>query len=267
MDIADVHAELVSEIHYNMLCVGKAPIAELGDIFDELAAQFGALGICHLLEFADVGEFRTNLIRSGHSRRYFLRRSRAEGNVRDRHLALNRTNSVLDAVVAGDLALARQIADESTEVWNPDWEYEDDHCFFLLLHRMLQNPGTSPPPDAPVLLTRFERSLENRRSPRYEVCRALVARDSEGFDVSVSALLGEEAARNDEARDSAAVREGDVVYWPRSYLSLEGLALIKIAELLGMKVSGELARCPRIARLPWASHSVEDLFAAIEGLA
>ncbi|WP_437963985.1 Imm49 family immunity protein [Sorangium sp. So ce260] len=266
MDLADVHAELVSEIHYNMLYVGKAPVAGLGDVFDELAAQLEALGICHLLEFADVGEFRTNLIRSGHSRRYFLRRSRAEGNVGDRHLALSRTSSFLDAVVAGDLTLARQLADESTEVWHPDWEYEEDHCFLLLLHRMLQSTGASPPPDAPALLARFERSLENQRSSRYEVCRSIVTRDSKGLDASISALLEEEAARNDEARESAAVHEGDVLYWPRSYVSIEGLALIKLAELQGMKVNGEPARCPRIARLPWSSHSVDDLFEAIERL-
>lgn len=266
MDLARVHEELVSELHHGMLHVGKAPIAELGDLFDDLAGQFEALGLCHLLESADVDELRTNLVRSAHSRRYFLRRSHMEGNDRDRHLALSRTRSFLDAVVAGDLALARQIADASVEVWNPAWEYEDDHCFFLLLHRIAQHGGAFPSPDVPELMGRFERSLEGAKSARYDACRALVARDSESFREALSTLLEEEAARNDEERDSAAVHEGDLLYWPRSYVSVEGLTLLKLADLTGMRIKMDHPLCPELARLPWSAVDQEDLFEAIEQL-
>ncbi|WP_197041109.1 Imm49 family immunity protein [Chondromyces apiculatus] len=263
-----MHEELVSELHYGMLSVGKAPISAMGDEFDAFSHQFEALGICHLLEFADESEFLTNLIRSGHARRYFLRRSRAEGNVADRHLALSRTNSFLAAAAAGDGVLARQIADESTETWNPAWEYEDDHHFFLLLHRLVQQGPSFPSGDVPAILTAFERSLDGATSARHAVCHALVAGDASAFLGALSELMQGEAALRDEKRSSAAVHEGDVAYWPHSFVSVEGLALLNLAQLRGIstETGTTLPLCPEIARLPWSTASVEDLFEAMARL-
>jgi hypothetical protein len=231
-----------------------------------VALQLEGLGICHLLEFVDTDNFRENLIRSGHSRRFFLRRSRSEDNSDDRHLALSRTRCFLDAIVAGSLPLARDIAVLSSETWNASWEYEDDFCYYSLLHRIAIQPELFPTPEAEALLARFERSLEGNPSLHFDVCKALLARDLGAFSEALRALLDAEQAKIEKDRNSPAVNERDILFWPKSYVSIEGLALLKIANLLGLRFEDALPLCPLEARLPWSDSPTRDLFAEIEML-
>jgi hypothetical protein len=267
MDLAEVHEELVAEIRDGLGYVAEpAHMADLGDIFDTLSLQLEGLGLCHLFEFADQAAFRENMIRSGHSRRFFLRRSRSEKNEDDRHLALSRNRAFLDAVVGGSLVLARDIARLSTETWNPAWEYEDDFCFYLLLHTIAQQTGPFPRSESHGLLKRFEESVAGGESPHLDVARALVAKDPAAFADSLLGLLGDEAGQIENDRDSAAVHEGDVLFWPKSRVSIEGLALLNVADLLGISVQGEFPLCPSLARLPWNEEPVRDVFEEIEAL-
>ena len=239
---------------------------ELGDVFDTLALQLEGLGLCHLLELADEASFRENMVRSGQSRRFFLRRSSLEKNNDDRHLALSHTRAFLDALVAGSLALARDIAVLSTETWNRSWEYEDDFCLYLLLHLLVKQPDLFPTPEARTVLERFERSLEGGKSAHFDVARALVNRDVPAFSDALAALVHAEDVQIEKDRESAAVHERDILFWPKSRVSIEGLALLKVAELLGMQVDGPFQLCPRPARLPWTNQSFRDLFEEIEQL-
>jgi hypothetical protein len=267
MDLAVVHAALITEIKDGLSYVLEpARMAELGDIFDTLSFQFEALGLCHLFEFADQDTFRENLMRSGHGRRYFLRRSHSEKNDADRHLALSGNPGFLDAVVAGALPLACDIARLSTPIWNGNWEYEDDFCFRLLLHQIALDPGAFPTPDAHALLARFEKSLEGGKSVHFDVAKALVAKDPAAFAGALGALVAAEAKKIAKDRVSAAVQEGDLVYWPRSRASIEGLALLNLTRLLNLPVEGEFPLCPPLARLPWKDQPADDLFEEIERL-
>ncbi len=264
MDLATVHEELVDEIQYGLLHVGTSTIAKMGYIFDELAEQFEALALCHLLRFADVEEYRRNLIRSGQARLYYLQRSQMEGSHKDRHLALGRTRSFLDTVVAGDLNLARQIADNSSDFWNFDWEYEDDFCYILFLHRIVQSYPQFPNADSAQILRRFEYSLADKHSNRLAVCKTLSTGDPASFTSALSLLLEDEYEAVEKAQDSAKVHEGDLAYWPSRFVSIEGLALLALAELVRMRVDDEFDRCPLIARLPWRESSEHNLFSELE---
>lgn len=267
MDLADVHQELVAEIRDGLGYVMEpAQMSELGDIFDTLSLQLEGLGLCHLFEFADQASLRDNFIRSGQSRRFFLRRSRLEKNDNDRHLALSRNRAFLDTIVAGALGLARDIALLSTETWNGSWEYEDDFCFFLLLHLIVKQPDPFPTTDARALVERFEAAVEGRKSPHLDVAKALTTRDAAAFAEALRALVGAEVREIEKALDSPAVQEGDVLYWPKSRASIEGLALLNVAALVGLPVVGQFPLCPPLARLPWEDHPVRDLFAEIERL-
>lgn len=268
MDIADVHAVIVPEIHERVALVFENhPMARMSSTFEELSSLFEALGLCHLLEFVDLGEFAQNLCRSGHARRYFLRRSHEEGNVDEPQLAISRSRAVLDALVAGDIALASDIAALSGTQWRPDWEYEDDFCFFLFLHRVvLERTGrvaASETVDGDVL-DRFEEALEGGQAPRLDLCRALVARDAVDFEEALLRRLDQISQELDIERTTAAVQEDfDVGFWPRSFVSIEGLALLTVGELLGVHVKGDPPMCPRIARLPVQPNSYPDFFAEI----
>lgn len=264
MDLAIVHDNLVDEIQYGLFHVGTSAIGEMGYIYEDLSEQLEALALCHLLRFLDLTEFRKNLIRSGQARLHFLRRSRLEGNDRDRHLGLGRTKSFLDVIAAGDLGLARHIANESIRSWNPDWEYEDDFCFFHLLHRIVQIHPLNPPPDSLEILARFERSLEGKPSHRLAVCTALIMRSPTGFSQALEELLAEERAVVENLQDSAKVHEGDLAYWPTRFVSIEGLALLALANLLGLATTVDFDRCPQVARLPWTGAIEPNLFEMLE---
>lgn len=265
MDLAHIHTELVDELREGMHYVAEAKsIATLADLFDAFALQFEALGLCHLLELADADELRECLVRSASSRRYFLRRSALEGNTDDRHLALGRTRSFLDAVAAGSLPVARDIARLSGDTWHEDWEYEDDFCFMLLLHRLVLEPDPLPMGVLQAILARFERALQGASSARYDIGKALVNRHPRAFAAALEALLADEQASLDAERDSSAVHEGDMLYWPRSQVSIEGLALLNMAELIGLQVPDALPLCPPMARLAWTNQSFVDLFEEIE---
>ena|ERR1700685_9174 len=269
MDANEIHDGLVPEIKDALAYVAVGyPIREIGDELEKLSAYFQALGISYLLGSADQERFRENLVRSAHSRRYFLRKSREEHNHDDRRLALARTEAVLDALAAGHIALARQIVDLSIDTWRPDWEYEDDFCYFLFLHRLLEQNGAANLHPLPDLLTRFEKALQGGDSPRLRVCKSLLDRDANSTRQALTDLmerrndeLEEERGRNLE-RDAAAC-----VCWARSSVSTEGLALLRVAEFLGLtplEAGEELQLCPGLAVLPTGDQDYLDMFATIE---
>jgi hypothetical protein len=267
MDLAQIHVELVHAIRDGMSYVAPPlRIAEMGRIFDELALQLEGLALCHLLENADQAAFAENLARSGHARRFFLRRSRLEKNQDDRHLALSGTRCFLDALIAGSLTLAQEIATLSIATWNAAWEYEDDYCFYLFLHTIVKQPAPFPTPEMHTVLNRFERSLEGGNSVHLNVAKALVARDPDAFKDTLLSLLSAEAAQIEKGRQSAAVHERDILFWPKSRVSIDGLALLKIAELVELPMDGDFPLCPQLARLPWSDQTYHDLFEDLERL-
>lgn len=252
MDLADAHAEILEELHWTLIQVMEAELmAPRGDEFDTLCSHFEALALCHLQEFADVDQFRLNLVRAGQARRHFLRRCRSEGATNVRHLARSRTNAFFAALAAGVLPLAREIVTESTHAWNPQWEYEDDFAHVEFLHVLTANPTPSPRAELAPLLAQFERALEGDASPRLDVDKALFDGDAEAFaDAMESFLEAEERVRAEE-KETVGLKEEGVLYWPRAQLSIEGLSLLKAGELVSLSIPRELPLCPNLARLPW----------------
>ncbi len=264
MVLQEIHREILSEIYTQLGVVASgAPVAEIADSFEQLSAYFQALGVCHLLETADADQFRENLVRSGHARRYFLRQSKAQGNDRAPRLALSRTEAFLDAVAAGTLELAREIAERSVANWEPDWEYEDDFCYYAFLHSLVRFPQSPPQPEASALLQRFEKALEGQASPRLDVCQTLLAGDAEAFAEALNGLM-------EVLQDALDVKKQTLesyqepLFWPRTFVSAEGLALLKIAELRNFAVPEEVPLCPSLGRLPPSTREFQDLFQAIE---
>lgn len=266
MDTRDIHKLLLPEIEDEILLVAAGyRMEEIGDVFARLSEYFQALGICYLLENADVDQFRENLVRSGYARRYFLRKSLEEGNDRDRHLSLGWTKALLDSVAAGHLRLARDIINLSIETWEPNWEYEDDFCFYQFLQQVVMNPDYLSNPELEEILARFERALEGGDSLRLEVCKALLRREGGNFSAALYELMQEKQEMHDEQRERMLEPgPSTYVFWPRSFVSVEGLGLIKIAEVVGIKIDEDFPLCPRIARFPTSDHDYTDIFQIIE---
>ncbi len=267
MDIRDVHAALVTETQENLAYMtGTSPAAELGEIFEKLSECFQALGICHLLETGDTEQFRENLVRSGHTRKSFLSRSQREGNQRDRHLAISRTEAILDVLAAGHLPLAREIVQLSPETWERAGEYEDDFCYFRFLHLLVRATEPWPEKELDEVLARFEQALEGADSARLAVCKALRSRSADDFRSALTELLEQKQEALDKKRP-LMTESGDFLFWPVSFVSTEGLALLRLAEMVGLQVEEEFPLCPEAARVPPTDKVYLDLFQEIDKLA
>jgi hypothetical protein len=69
----------------------------------------------------------------------------------------------------------------------------------------------------------------------------------------------------DKRRDKLVERDISVyAFWPRSFVSIEGLSLLRIGDLLGMAVEGDIPLCPEVARLGFTDRSYQDIFLEIE---
>jgi hypothetical protein len=265
MDISLAEALVVEETRTRMASlVASAPIRDKAENLCEISRLFQALAICKLITAADVLKFRESLVRSAQARRYYLRKSRAESSLDDRFLALSRVQAIFDAVVAGDDPLARDVALLSLEQWHDTWEYEDDFCYYLFVHRLVVEPTFVAGEEAAALLARFARALEGKPSVRLELCEALMQRQAEEFRAAFEELLAGFAADNEGKRAKATEYTAGARFWPASFVSVEALAWLRLAARFGIEPADRFEFCPDEARRADGAVSVPDLFAALD---
>ena len=269
MSPEQIHDTLLPEVRDLVgILAGGYPIGQLGAELENSSNYFQGLAITHLLTDADLDQFKLYLTRSGYARRYFLSRSARDGNDGDPRLALGRTEAFLDAVAAGQMALAREIANLSGDAWRADWEYEDDFCYFLFLHRIAGGLDPAGEPQLTEILARFEKVLEGGKSLRLAVCRAILARDDEAFRAGLFALMEQRQEELFRLRERLQQLEPQgCVCWARSFVSIEGFALMRLAEVAGLpplEPDAELPLCPAQGRIPAVDAEYEDFFQGIE---
>jgi hypothetical protein len=221
-------------------------IDELGRVSVELCGKLRALAIVALLTKGDSDKFLHNLIRSGRVRETFLTRLKKANLQTDHHLASGRVDALLDAVASGDLELARRIAWLSPRTWEPQREYEDDYCYAQIMHRLVH--GVQAATVYQPFVDRFEAALAGQPSARLAVAQALIARAQADFDVAFEALLDERKSVIKSNLDRAQLEEPQVVAERRVFV--EGLAILRLADTLGLATQADYLYCPSLARLP-----------------
>lgn len=267
MDLNEVHQEILALIQEDILLVAAGYSAsDTADSYERLSRNFQALAICHLLETADIGHYRENLIRSGYARRYFLEKMDLEGDRNNRRLALSRTEAFLDLIVAGQLELAKEIVNLSLDSWEASWEYEDDYCFYCFLHNMLRYiDGDVGNENLDKILDRYETVLEGGVDERLSVCRTLLSRDDKEFETALIELLETQEDTIDQQRERMLEPDPSTVgFWPKSFVSIEGLALIQFANIVGMDIKKSFPLCPDIGQLSKTEVIFPDFFREIE---
>ena len=263
MSLTETRDELIDSIQGNLSGL-TLPIAmaDIGDELAEAADRLGALGICNLLIYADTDRFYENLVRSGHTRRYFLKKCRDEADSTNWQLAISRWDSFLDVLATGNFALARDISTLSITQWMPGSEYEDDFCYRYFLHRFIMPPEPIRDLQLNEALDRWRRWLGVQASPRAQCCEALFQRDSVRFASSFDELLSMRQAQI--VVEKKMPLAGDVGFVPRSEVFVEGLALLRLAERLGFELRDDYPMCPGIARLRPGKPFPDDMFPEIE---
>lgn len=158
--------------------------------------------------------------------------------------ATSRSGPFFDAIASGDFECAREISRNSRLTWNADEELEDDFCYvqFLMKHFFLN--GT--PADCEAILQRFEQVLDGATAPRFDVCQAFAADDSQLFAAALTELLqGHEALYQEMINEEILMAEEAAT---ESKLCVEGLAIVRLAELKQFPLDDDYLLLPSTAR-------------------
>jgi hypothetical protein len=249
-------AQVAAAVDFCMANIEASPDLHFaGRFYEELGLNLRAMGIAYLLVYADPDAFYHELTLGGQARRHYLARCAKDGHA-DFYGATSRGDGFFDALAAKDLGLARDIGLLSPAAWRAKGEYEDDFCYVRFLQRFI-----APDPDPAelaALLVQFERALDGAPSVRIDVCRALWSRDPAAWKKAFAALLDAREAEVAEERDGIAAE--DLAAALRTHVFVEGLALLFIAEGLGLRTAREYPLCPALARVPRAEASPPDPF-------
>jgi len=229
------------------------PVEEVGDLSLEVSYKLRTLAILALLGKASTDGFVHSCTRAGRARRIYLRRLAQAGIERAHHLVSGCYEPLLDAIAAGDMPLVHDIEQLSPADFRPPDEYEDDYCYAQILQRLCRD--SVPEADLPTLLDRFVSYLEGNENPRLLICRALVERNEGAFAEAFDTFLAAVQQSIDEKIARGQLE--DVHVLAQRLVSVEGLAILRLAGRRGIPTASEYLYCPSLARRP-ASYPCPD---------
>jgi hypothetical protein len=199
---------------------------------------FRVKGIGTVLLRGSTEDLFPELSKSGRAFLFFLE------NRGDADKATGRSTPFFDAVSAGDFACAHDIAVHSRTTWNPDVEYEDDFCFVWLLMQ-LYFLGASVG-DCKQTLARHLAITGQDDHPQYKIGLALLDKDEAALQEGLVEYLQAERVTYRELERSGQLEEEVIATEP--YLSVQGLAIIRLAESTGIHLPARQKGLPAVAR-------------------
>lgn len=203
------------------------------------SSHFRICAIGWLLLAYDVQKFSKFLHMAASSFRFYIEDAPTEAQV------ISHSDPFFDAVATGDGACAAAIARHSRPTWNPDYEYEDDFLHMRSMMKLVVPDEIAE--DLSALLTRWEALLAGgQKDEKLNICKALHASDSEGFNQSFIQYLSDMKERND--RLARADRILPELAATNGRISIEGIALLRIAEARGLVVEDEYLMIPSAIR-------------------
>jgi hypothetical protein len=225
------------EFNEDLLPVVRSPSSSLQDVL-RFCGNFRIAGIGFLLLSATVSEFHRRLQQSGAA--YAAHLERIDESQKRGSQAL----PFFDAIVARDTDTATRIARSAPRAWKRDEEYEEDFLFpEYLMQRFFLGLDSAA---RAGLLDRWEKGLLGSPDSRLDVCRGLESADSDAFNGSLTSYLEERRSFYERLarKEILPPQEWDT----EAQLSVEGLALVLLAESEGLVTEGEYLGIPSIAR-------------------
>lgn len=245
-DITEIYEEIVLYINFLIESVeNNNSIAYIGNKCNEISKCYRSLAICELLIAAETDEFFHHLIRSAQTRKYYLTRCHNENYLTDPAIIASFNAPFLDAIVANQFKLAESISKLSPTKWMNAYEYEDDFLYAYFLHKIIEFKEDSFV-ELQQIINQFDLLLEGSESTRLEICKAFLSKNQNIFDTAFNILINEHENQISEEKDT--VLGEDLTFQPNCHVFVEGLALLKIAEKVGLKTKLEYKYCPSIAR-------------------
>lgn len=204
--------------------------------------NFRIAGIGDLLLRGLPGEFPLRLHQSARAYADHLRRTDEAGQ------RTGQSPPFFDAVAAGDLEGAGEIARHAKHAWTRGVEYEEDflfveflmQCFFLGADLLVGER----------LLGRYEQALQGAEDVRLEVCRALLNKDADSFNETLQHFLSEQRDRFERLAHQGTL--APELLATEGKVCVEGVALVRLAELLELETEEDYLLVPSVTREPVA---------------
>ncbi|RKH08384.1 hypothetical protein D7X74_31715 [Corallococcus sp. CA047B] len=245
VEIARHNQSLILAETLEALAQSHAPPAEL---FSNAAVCYRVLALCTLLQEADTEGFAGLLCKAGQARLAFLElASQGTRRYEPGFLLASDNCGFSDALASGDLDTARAIARLSPARHGQDLEYEEDFLFTRFLHLWVLAPR-----DTAGLELALERwaSVVEEGDPdtRLSACRALMEKSPDRFSLALQALVTERKREYRAYRKQLDFDEEVAATTGKVYL--DGLALLRLAELEGLGPLPAYELLPELARIP-----------------
>jgi hypothetical protein len=222
------------------------PLDQLGDVTENVTAKLRAAAIIAILTKGESDTYYHNLIRSARCRLAYLQRCRAAGHETDHHQASSRVGAFIDAVAATEFETARRIVALSPVTWLQGHEYEDDFYYAQILHGLISMQPNSV--QMATLFERLEAALGGRADARLGVTKAIFEQNQRDFDASIELLLAQRTANIEAEKARHKIEEPVMIAERQVYV--EGLAILRIAERVGVAAQDEYLYLPSLARVP-----------------
>ena len=209
----------------------------------EMSALYRQYGCGALLLEMDADAFFHALYKSAKLYWYLLEQHDSHPKLDKYYLCKSRGVPLFDAMACGELTLARQIGKKSTSTWNEGLEYEDDFHYFDVLGVLLNEPIEYYLLEKKLKV--FEASLEGVDSPRFQMCIALGSGDAIAFNKALQGMTTAWSEAIKKRRESESIDP----YFDKTeaHIFVEGIALVKLAKYLGMRMTNEYWYVPSIA--------------------
>jgi hypothetical protein len=214
---------------------------------DEFCSYYRRIAICDVLTTGQPVGFFENLRKSATAYLRYLESS-AEQSLR-----LAWSKPLFDALACGDFDLARRIGRRSPTQLRSELEYEEDFLYVGFVIASISTDGAQEARNA--LLGRYETLLDGADDARFSVCSALSNGDAPRFNAALLQLVASDEASMLRKQEAAALPADDAATFLR--VSVEGLALVRLAEAAGLATEPEYLSIPATIR-PLPSSSGDD---------
>ncbi|MCI0400217.1 MAG: hypothetical protein L0Z68_02780, partial [Gammaproteobacteria bacterium] len=189
MELSVVRENAILSIEFELGEIAEDnTLSSIGSGCQRMTGEYRSLAICRLLMDADSDAFYHDLIRSAHTRLYYLSRCHSEKKVQNRRLMASVSEPFFDALASTQWKLASDIALLSSQIWWLEEEYEDDFCYAHFLHGYIAFSANSRA-GLSAVLNQFENALQGAPSARLNLCKSFLAGDQRGFDEAFEQLV------------------------------------------------------------------------------
>ena len=255
IDLGDFYPDFREIVEQNVDAIRRAPATDRGRLCEEACVTLRTAGIAEVLVAFNIDGFHHMLTRSALTRLYLLKKTTPVEQARSRFCKISRSNAFFDALAVGRIDLARQIIMAGPPQRNADFEYEDDYLYVRFLYGMLL---AAPAQEQQGTLDNWRATVVGPPSERFEVCLALLAHDAAAFEQAFTGLL---AARAEELQaQSRSLSRDEMAFAGDRHIFIEGLALLRLAIIVGIPTQVEYRFCPRETRLPMTAPFPDDLY-------